>query len=1044
MRPDTSFIVTVAHGSWIPAPGKGSFFLWGETSSGGSPQRRRSKAGLPLHPFHSSRKQVEQGIFRQLEEDRRKTEFSKAEAVYLLPTVNGRPVPSPELVAEEIPHSGVRRSLSLWRITGLALSSVTALGWLAGLPSDVDSFPVRLRIGADLRFWATASRLALEILARQRFLPDVEVRRRSRVFSRWSPLLDEEHERIERLVAAMPPVCRAIVHGKQTKTLEPEILVRSFLTAVVDGFVRQAASRLRLSPRTVDTEGARFAAALLEPDDGALFLPKDVILSLIEDLTDWKQFIDEETETPFRIAFRLEPPEEAIDQPNPGDLDTWTLRYFLQAVDDPSLLVPLALIWQHSGATWRHLHRRMDRPQERVLEGLSRASSLLPLIEESLKESRPEYCRMTLEEAYKFLRESSCLLQESGFGVLVPSWWGNQECGLGLKLRCAPAADPGRISAGIGLDAIVEFDWQVALGAESLDRKEFLKLVELKQPLVRVRGRWVELKSSQVEEALSVFRARPSDAKMHLRDVLQLRLGPRGESRLPVTDIDAQGWVEDFLEKIAGSEPQPPIEQPRGFQGQLRPYQVRGLAWLVFMVRWGLGACLADDMGLGKTIQVLALLLHLKEEKRLDRPFLLICPTSVVSNWRKESERFAPSLRVLIHHGLGRHGGQSFERETERNDLVISTYSLVHRDLEQIAAVQWTGLVLDEAQNIKNPSAKQTQAVRHLVTPARISLTGTPVENRLSELWSIMEFLNPGYLGSELSFKRRFSVPIERYHDREVSDALHRQVKPFVLRRLKTDPRVIEDLPEKNEMKVYCSLTREQATLYEAIVRESLKHFDDAKGIGRKGAVLSALTRLKQVCNHPAHYLADNSRLDGRSGKLTRLTEMLEEVLAEGDCALVFTQFAKMGEILRRHLREILSVEVAFLHGGVPARQREKIISRFQEEPSGPSIFVLSLKAGGFGLNLTRARHVFHFDRWWNPAVEDQATDRVFRIGQTRPVAVYKYVCTGTVEEKIDALIEKKKELAGVVIRAAEESLTELSTADLRDLLTLRSEAVQE
>jgi len=304
--------------------------------------------------------------------------------------------------------------------------------------------------------------------------------------------------------------------------------------------------------------------------------------------------------------------------------------------------------------------------------------------------------------------------------------------------------------------------------------------------------------------------------------------------------------------------------------------------------------------------------------------------------------------------------------------------------------------------------------------------------------------LNPDYLGSHSSFKSRFAVPIERYRDQEATDELRRLVGPFVLRRVKTDPTVIKDLPEKNEMKIFCSLTREQATLYEAVVRESLTRIDEADGIRRKGAVLVALTRLKQVCNHPAHYLGDGSALDERSGKLTRLSEMLEEVLAEGDHALIFTQFAEMGGMLHRHLQEALSTEVIFLHGGVPVRQREEMITRFQEDPAGPRIFVLSLKAGGFGLNLTRARHVFHFDRWWNPAVENQATDRVFRIGQTRSVAVYKFICAGTVEERIDELIEQKKELAGLVVRAGESWLTELSTSDLKELFALRRDVVQE
>jgi SNF2 family DNA or RNA helicase len=595
----------------------------------------------------------------------------------------------------------------------------------------------------------------------------------------------------------------------------------------------------------------------------------------------------------------------------------------------------------------------------------------------------------------------------------------------------------------LGLDALVEFDWQVALGGETLDREEFFELAELKQPLVRVRGQWVELSPQRVEEVLEALKARPDVPRMTLGDVLQVELGKARDTTLPVTDLEATGWVELLLRRLAGEESLPHLEPPRTFHGKLRPYQKHGLSWLAFLGRWNLGACLADDMGLGKTIQVLALLLHLEESGELDRPFLLICPTSVVSNWRKEAERFAPGLKVLIHHGLQRLEGEAFQREASSHHLIVSTYSLVHRDLERLRTVEWAGLVLDEAQNIKNPQAKQTRAVRRLLAPRRIALTGTPVENRLQELWSIMEFLNPGYLGSEASFRRRYALPIERYRDPAATEELRRLVEPFVLRRVKTDPTVIRDLPRKNEMKVYCSLTPEQATLYQAVVQESLQRIEASEGIGRKGEVLAALTRLKQICNHPAHFLGDGSALGERSGKLTRLTEMLEEVLAESDRALVFTQYAEMGKLIQRHLRDALSVDVPFLHGAVPASERERLIASFQEDATGPPVFVLSLKAGGFGLNLTEARHVFHFDRWWNPAVEDQATDRAFRIGQTRAVAVYKFICAGTVEEKVDELAERKKELAEAVIQSGEGFLTELSTEGLRELFELRKEALE-
>ncbi len=372
---------------------------------------------------------------------------------------------------------------------------------------------------------------------------------------------------------------------------------------------------------------------------------------------------------------------------------------------------------------------------------------------------------------------------------------------------------------------------------------------------------------------------------------------------------------------------------------------------------------------------------------------------------------------------------------------MISTYALAYRDEEILKEVEWNGVVLDEAQNIKNQFTKQSQAVRKFKSNYRVALTGTPVENRLSELWSILEFLNPGYLGSAEGFRKKFALPIERYNDKEVGVKLRSIVSPFILRRLKTDSTIIKDLPDKIEMKVHCNLTKEQATLYEAVVKDMLTKIEESKGIERKGMVLSALVRLKQVCNHPALFLGDGSALPGRSGKLNRITEMLEEVLAENDAALVFTQFAEMGGMLKTHFQGVFGQEVLFLHGGIPQKHRDQMVMRFSEK-NGPRIFILSLKAGGVGLNLTRASHVFHFDRWWNPAVENQATDRAFRIGQTKNVQVHKFLCDGTLEERIDEMIEDKKALAENIIGIGEGWLTEMTTEQLRELFALRREAI--
>jgi SNF2 family DNA or RNA helicase len=417
---------------------------------------------------------------------------------------------------------------------------------------------------------------------------------------------------------------------------------------------------------------------------------------------------------------------------------------------------------------------------------------------------------------------------------------------------------------------------------------------------------------------------------------------------------------------------------------------------------------------------------------------------SVVGNWQREAARFTPELKVHVHHGADRLRGDQLARELIGADLVITSYGIAARDREGLARVRWARVVCDEAQNIKNHATRQAQAVRGLPAASRIALTGTPVENRLSDLWSIMEFTSPGLLGPAEKFRQRYAIPIERAADEEATALLRRITGPFILRRLKTDKSIISDLPDKLEMKVWCNLTAEQASLYEATVTDMLARIEAAEeGIERRGLVLATMAKLKQVCNHPAHLLGDGSRLPGRSGKLARLEEICDEVIAEGDKALCFTQYAEFGSMLQPYLAARLGCPVLYLHGGTPKKQRDAMVARFQDLTE-PALFLLSLKAGGTGLNLTAASHVIHVDRWWNPAVEDQATDRAFRIGQRRDVQVRKFVCVGTLEERIDAMIEEKKALAERIVGTGEGWLTELSVAELRKLIELSPEAVSE
>jgi superfamily II DNA or RNA helicase len=1036
----------ILHGSWSA----GIFFVWGE-SAASAPQRRGRKPRLPQHPHAASAELLRIALQRLVPQGDWTTVPSATRGIFLPSSGSGPCIPAWLTVEadlaghkEEEEEEAVEPKLSPWSVGGLALDVLPALDLLIASPSGREG---SRQWGSDLRFWGLAAKLGLELLAHQKYVPGM-VREEGQYRACWQPVLEDAHDRarLRALAEGMPPVCRALWADDKTpeaaKAPDPQALLVGFFNTLVDRVVREwgqpCLDRRRKSPEGV--AGAWWSA--LWADDSQIDVPVAQRRELARLFEAWRGWVDQlraETEAAFRLCFRLEPPEVDADT-GQALAPTWALRYMLQASDDPSLLVPAEQVWKAKGGTLRILNRKFEGAQEHLLVGLGLAGRLFPPIMASLRTARPESCPLTVDEAYAFLREVGALLKGSGFAVLVPPWWDKPGARLGVRAKVK--ADANIIGKGIlSLDSLVEFDWQLALGNQPLTHEEFERLAALKMPLVQVRGQWVLLQPDQIEAAIAFWEKKRKQTQTTLRNALGLALGTETEiAGLPLEVVESSGWLDELLQQLQSGDKLQTLPPPAGLIGELRPYQARGYAWLTFLRRWGLGACLADDMGLGKTIQAIALLLG--ERASTDNgtsPALIICPTSVVGNWKREIQRFAPGLRVVIHHGSERASGEEFVATALDHDAVISTYGLARRDVDDLVRVQWSDIILDEAQNIKNPQAKQTQAIRKLPAANRIALTGTPVENRLSELWSIMHFLNPGFLGSQAKFRQEFALPIERYQEKQAISRLHGLVGPFILRRVKTDPTIIQDLPDKLEMKVYCDLTSEQATLYEAVVQESLERIQSAEeGIERRGIVLGALTRLKQVCNHPAQFLGDGSALAGRSGKLERLGEMLEEALSVGDQVLIFTQFAQMGHMLRAHLQTLFGVEVLFLHGGTPQKQRDAMVCRFQTKNGGPPIFVLSLKAGGTGLNLTAANHVFHFDRWWNPAVENQATDRAFRIGQTRDVQVHKFLCAGTLEEHIDELIENKKALAESVVGAGEGWLTELSTEELRDIMSLQ------
>ena len=1067
---------SVLHGTWVmdAAAQEDEFlFVWAEHALFG-PQPSGRMPRIRRHPYAATAIEVAALLATHVPQ----ADWGGLERltrVALLPSTARAPiVPHWLNGGDEQLSDDEQPQLHPWRIEGLRLPASRILDLLASLPRSDRELQTTQRMGEDLRFWSLAAKFALELLARQRFLPGLRAEGDA-VRAVWIPVLDDprDQQRTMALARGMPPVCRALFgeelarHGSVPLKNAPRAAeaLQSFVGQVVDHAVREwgehalrglpvpypqhPASALTAGSDPARQVSAAWWQALWSPESVVALSPgrQQELTRFYQAWQGWTCRSQPAADSSFRLCFRLEPPE------GDGGSPDWALRYFLQATDDPSLLVPAHDVWRERGNVLSYLAHRFDHPQEKLLAGLGVAARLSPAIQRSLKVECPEVTALTAQEAFSFLRETARLLEGLGFGVMVPPWWNKPDARLSVRVRLHGGSE-GTRSGILSMDSVISYDWELALGDESLTREEFEQLAELKAPLVQVRGRWVLLQPDQIEAAIAFWERQQARSELALRDALGLALNAKTEvDGLAVGEVEADGWLAELLGRLGQGDQLLTLETPGGFVGQLRPYQERGFSWLAFLGRWGLGACLADDMGLGKTIQAIALLLHEREQRRQvgsgvgPGTALLICPTSLVGNWHREVGRFAPDLRVLIHHGSGRAEGADFLEQSIQHDLVISSYGLARRDIDDLIQIHWSSIILDEAQNIKNPVTKQARAIRRLKGGHRITLTGTPIENRLSELWSIMAFLHPGYLGSLESFRHAFVLPIERFQDQEASERLRRLVRPFILRRLKTDPRVIRDLPEKFEYKVYCNLTREQATLYEAVVRAAMAGLltsrGEQEGIRRRGQVLAMLTRLKQVCDHPALFLGDGSETPRRSGKLNRLCEMLEEVLAVGDRALIFTQYAQMGHLLQRHLQDTFAQEVLFLHGGTPQKQRDRMLTRFEEDPHAPGIFVLSLKAGGTGLNLMRANHVFHYDRWWNPAVENQATDRAYRIGQARDVQVQKLVCLGTVEERIDALIESKRALAESVIGAGEAWLTELSTDDLREIVALRADAVE-
>ena len=940
-----------------------------------------------------------------------------------------------------------------WQVEGLAIEANIIPEWISKFPLSGDNS----EFGEELRWWSHLQRWALSLIARGRWLPQVELSKGEGYphRARWVPLLNREEDRqkLEELAIGLPLVATCALPWREPIDKGNHRITRLRSEAIREAnpiaSCRPRNSRLRVANLLQDfvdaqlrktfepnTQGLdKFLAAwqqALSSDTGIINLPEDEIIRLSSASQHWKEGITGNI-APARVCLELSVPEK--------EESNWKLDFYLQAEADPTLKVPATEAWATSSEVIQLGDIRVNQPSEIILEGLGRALTIFEAIGKGLNKAKPTSLELTPTEAFIFIQTASSKLRDIGIGVELPQ---SLSGGLASRLGLTITADLPKESQGISLGENLIWTWELMIGGVLLTFLELEKLLKKNSPLVEHKGIWIELRPNDLKHAEKFVQA---THQLSLDDAINLT-ATNGNTfqKLPVHRFQAGPRLQNVLEQYHQYKAPEPLAAPKGFRGQLRLYQERGLGWLNFLNRFDHGACLADDMGLGKTIQLLAFLQHLKVHEKLVGPVLLIAPTSVLTNWKREALNFTPDIKVYEHYGSQRFSNtKTLTNALKKINLVLTSYGLMQRDSELLASINWQGIVIDEAQAIKNPKSKQSYIARNLANQNegncfKIALTGTPVENRINEIWALMNFLNPKILGDENFFRQRYRLPIEQYGDVSSLKDLKARVSPFILRRLKTDKTIISDLPQKIEIIEWVDLSAEQKHLYRKTIDKNLHEVSITPKGKRHGKILGMLTSLKQICNHPALLLKEKNieeSFSNRSVKLQRLEEILEEILDAGDRALLFTQFAEWGHLLQSYMQKKWGCEVPFLYGGTQKNDRQLMVDRFQEDPRGPQLFLLSLKAGGTGLNLTRASHVFHLDRWWNPAVENQATDRAYRIGQSKNVFVHKFITTGSIEEKIDQIIKNKTKLSQDIIGSGEDWLGSLDINELQKLVTL-------
>lgn len=897
----------------------------------------------------------------------------------------------------------------------------------AALLSLADALPVLVRARHQAaahpatRCWGAAALHALQLVARGRLLPGLTADGHDAW--RAGPRDAEDVAHVRAVTAAMPPEGHAVpVPASDPPRLpDPETLIGSFLDAVADTLPRTPAAAFAMGAPFAAREPQHLPHATAWAVEVASGLDAGVRVSLRLDLSAYELFDTADTYAVTASREAAEAGEASAAPDDPAVRHAAAAVVQVHSLADPTYVVDAAALWNGGAGEPFGPRARVD-----AVLALRRAARIWSPLERLLEQPAPDVLAITEDELYELLSDAGARLAAAGVHVHWP-----RELARSLTAAAVVRPAPGSATDGTSFfdaEQLFAFDWQLSLGDERLTEAEMDTLAEAHRPVVRLRDQWVV-----VDPAL-VRKARKRELGL-LDPVDALAVALTGSAEVDGERVDAvpAGTLAALRTRILADDET--ITSPPGLDATLRDYQLRGLAWLDRMTSLGLGGCLADDMGLGKTITVIALHLH----RAHAHPTLVVCPASLLGNWHREINRFAPGVPVRRFHGTDR------TLSDPDAGFVLTTYGTMRSSAAQLAEQSWGLVVADEAQHVKNPHSSTAKALRTLPSPARVALTGTPVENNLSELWALLDWTTPGLLGPLKAFRARHARIVENtgtaagLGNEEAVERLSRLVRPFLLRRKKSDPGIAPELPPKTETDHPVSLTREQATLYEAAVRETMAQIEEAEGIARRGLVMKLLASLKQICNHPAQYLKEEpTRLVGRSGKLALLDELLDTILAEDGSVLIFTQYVTMAKLLSAHLAS-RAIPSQLLHGGTPVPERERMVDRFQS--AGVPVFLLSLKAAGTGLNLTRAAHVIHYDRWWNPAVEEQATDRAYRIGQTQPVQVHRIIAEGTVEDRIAELLESKRALADAVLGTGESALTELSDRDLADLVALRRPA---